>query len=781
MTEFKNTQQKLLQFRVRVAAAGLFVLFCFGLLVLRFLFLQVWHYNKYSLQADENRISVAPIVPNRGIITDRNGVVLARNYSAYTLEITPSKIDGTLESVINQLATVVNIDAVDRRRFKKLLEDSKNFESLPIRTRLTDEEVARFTAQRFRFPGVDVRARLFRQYPLGPTTAHVIGYIGRISQRDQERIDADSERNDSDSEHYDARLDANNYKGTDYIGKTGVEQSYETELHGMTGFEEVEVTAGGRPVRTLSRTQSTPGNNLVLSIDIGLQEVAEQAFAGHRGALVAIEPSTGDVLAFVSAPSYDPNAFVDGIDQSTWDALNNSPDHPLLNRPLHSAYPPGSTYKPFMALAALALKKRTPEWGFQDPGFYTFGGHTFRNDVPQGQGWIDMNRAIMVSNDTYFYMLAHDLGVNAIANFMKPWGFGQITGIDIAGEARGILPSTDWKKQAYRKPEQQRWYEGETISLGIGQGYNSYTMLQLAHAVATLANDGVVMRPHLVKEIENPITHQTQLTVPHESGRIPLVTQDEFDLVKRAMVAVTTNQSGTAYQVFRGAQYVAGGKTGTAQVFSLQGQKYHGGAIAEHLRDHSLFTAFAPADHPQIAVALIVENGGWGASVAGPIARRVLDYYLLERKQPGVLAEEVAAAAASAFASGPIPASATVPDSASAATPATSASASATREASGAMVAAAAPSQAGNGTALPVKVAPGFTALPLPVLPASAPGTASGATAAVVESGLMPAPPAPVASSSPPASVPARNGKSPRASGTAGASPAAPAASGIDD
>ncbi|MGF6550670.1 penicillin-binding protein 2 [Paraburkholderia youngii] len=460
MTEFKDTQQQLTKFRLRVAAAGLFVFVCFGLIGFRFLFLQVWHYSKYSLQADENRISVAPIVPNRGIITDRNGVVLAKNYSAYTLEITPSKLNDTLDNVVDNLATVVSIDARDRRRFKKLQEDSKNFESLPIRTRLTDDEVARFTAQRFRFPGVEVRARLFRQYPLGPTAAHVIGYIGRISQRDQDRIDDASDQNDSDPDHYDPRLDANNYKGTDYIGKIGVEQSYETELHGQTGFEEVEVTAGGRPVRTLSRTQATPGNNLVLSLDIGLQQVAEQAFAGRRGALVAIEPSTGDVLAFVSAPSFDPNSFVDGIDQQTWDELNNSPDHPLLNRPLHGTYPPGSTYKPFMALAALSLHKRTPSWGFQDPGYYTFGGHTFRNDVRSGQGWVDMNRAIVVSNDTYFYMLAHDLGVNNIANFMKPWGFGQITGIDIAGEAKGILPSTDWKRHAYRKPEQQKWYEG---------------------------------------------------------------------------------------------------------------------------------------------------------------------------------------------------------------------------------------------------------------------------------------------------------------------------------
>jgi len=642
MTEIKNTEQQLSKFRLRVAAAGLFVFVCFGLIGLRFLYLQVWHFSKYSLQANENRISVAPIVPNRGIITDRNGVVLAKNYSAYTLEITRSKINGTLDETIDELSQVIPIDARDRRRFKKLLEDSKNFESLPIRTRLTDEEVAKFTAQRFRFPGVEVRARLFRQYPLGTTAAHVIGYIGRISQRDQERIDDASDANDESSDHYDPRLDANNYAGTDYVGKIGVEQSYETELHGLTGFEEVEVTAGGRPVRTMSRTQATPGNNLQLSLDIGLQQVAEQAFAGKRGALVAIEPSTGDVLAFVSAPSFDPNSFVDGIDQQTWDALNNSPDHPLLNRPLHGTYPPGSTYKPFMALAALTLHKRTPGWGFQDPGYFTFGGHTFRNDVRSGQGWVDMNRAIVVSNDTYFYMLARDLGVNAMAGFMKPWGFGQITGIDIAGEARGILPSTEWKRKAYRKPEQQRWYEGETISLGIGQGYNSFTILQLAHATATLANNGVVMKPHLVRDIENPISKATRAVVRDPSDKIP-VQQKDVDFIKRAMEGVVTN--GTAAKVFAGAPYLAAGKTGTAQVYSLQGANYKGHALAEHLRDHALFIAFAPAEQPKIALALIVENGGWGAESAGPIARKVLDYYLIDRMKPGAQAAAVAAAA----------------------------------------------------------------------------------------------------------------------------------------
>jgi penicillin-binding protein 2 len=724
MTEIKNTEQQLSKFRLRVAAAGLFVFVCFGLIGLRFLYLQVWHFSKYSLQANENRISVAPIVPNRGIITDRNGVVLAKNYSAYTLEITRSKINGTLDETIDELSQVIPIDARDRRRFKKLLEDSKNFESLPIRTRLTDEEVAKFTAQRFRFPGVEVRARLFRQYPLGTTAAHVIGYIGRISQRDQERIDDASDANDESSDHYDPRLDANNYKGTDYVGKIGVEQSYETELHGLTGFEEVEVTAGGRPVRTMSRTQATPGNNLQLSLDIGLQQVAEQAFAGKRGALVAIEPSTGDVLAFVSAPSFDPNSFVDGIDQQTWDALNNSPDHPLLNRPLHGTYPPGSTYKPFMALAALTLHKRTPGWGFQDPGYFTFGGHTFRNDVRSGQGWVDMNRAIVVSNDTYFYMLARDLGVNAMAGFMKPWGFGQITGIDIAGEARGILPSTEWKRKAYRKPEQQRWYEGETISLGIGQGYNSFTILQLAHATATLANNGVVMKPHLVRDIENPISKATRPVVRDPSDKIA-VQQKDVDFIKRAMEGVVTN--GTAAKVFAGAPYLAAGKTGTAQVYSLQGANYKGHALAEHLRDHALFIAFAPAEQPKIALALIVENGGWGAESAGPIARKVLDYYLVDRLKPGAEAAAVAAAASATTDAGlptiggtQPPAAIALPASVANSSPAFSPQAASNPEVAKAASAPALPASAPK-TSKP-RAASSAPAAPAAALPASTPG-----------------------------------------------------------
>jgi penicillin-binding protein 2 len=618
MTEFKDIERELRLFRRRLFAVIGLVLFCFGLLLARFIWLQVVRYEAYAAKAEDNRISVVPIVPNRGLILDRNGVVLARNYSAYTLEITPSKIQMPLDDLIDKLGELVEIQLKDKRRFKKLLEESRQFVSLPIRTRLTDEEVARFTAQRYRFPGVDIQARLFRQYPFGKTAAHVIGYIGRISQRDADKI-ADTE-------------DAANYNGTDYIGKAGLEKSYENQLHGTTGYEEVEISAGGRAVRTLSHTSSSPGKNLILSIDIELQKVIEEAFGDRKGAMIAIEPSTGDILAYVSMPSFDPNLFVDGIDQQSWDELNNSPDRPLVNRPLSGSYPPGSTYKPFMALAALELGKRRPEDAINDQGYFWLGNHKFRDDKPGGHGIVNMYKSIVVSCDTYYYQLANDLGVDAIHDFMTPFGFGQLTGIDLENERSGLLPSTAWKRAAYRKPEQQKWYAGETISLGIGQGYNAFTPLQMAHALATLVNNGVVMKPHLVKILEDGITHQRTITVPKESYRIPLK-QENIDFVKHAMVGV--NKEGTGALVFANAGYESGGKTGTAQVIGIKkNEKYDAGRLAEHHRDHSLFTAFAPADHPTIALAVVVENGGWGAAAAGPLARKALDYYLL-KKRPG--------------------------------------------------------------------------------------------------------------------------------------------------
>lgn len=613
MTEFKNTERELHFFRMRLSVIGVFVFIFFGLLLSRFLWLQAYKHDHYAAQAEDNRISIVPVVPNRGLIVDRNGVLLARNFSAYTLEITPSKIEGELDAVIDDLATLVDIQPKDRKRFRREMEESKNFESLPIRTRLTDEEVARFTAQRYRFPGVDIQARLFRQYPLGQVASHVIGYIGRINQKEADKIDEMD--------------DAANYSGTDHIGKEGLEKSYEKRLHGTTGYEEVEVSAGGRAVRTLSRTPATPGDNLILSIDIELQKVVEQAFGDRRGALIAIEPSTGDILAYVSMPTFDPNLFVEGIDQQSWDELNNSPDRPLVNRPLSGSYPPGSTYKPFMALAALELGKRTPQMTIRDPGFFNFGNHRFRDDKEGGHGTVDMYKSIVQSCDTYYYMLANDLGVDTMHDFMKPFGFGQLTGIDLDNERAGLLPSTAWKRAAYKRPEQKKWYAGETISLGIGQGYNSFTPLQMAHAMATLANNGVVMKPHLVKILEDGGTRVRTQTVPKESYRIPLK-QQNIDVVKQALVGVTTE--GTSSRVFANAGYVSAGKTGTAQVIAIKkNEKYDAKKVDERHRDHSLYTAFAPADNPRIAIAIIVENGGFGAAAAAPIVRQALDYYLL--------------------------------------------------------------------------------------------------------------------------------------------------------
>jgi penicillin-binding protein 2 len=615
MTELRNIEREIGRFRLRLIAAAAFVLFAFGLVTARLVYLQVYKHDTLSTQAENNRITVVPVVPNRGLILDRNGIVLANNYSAYTLEITPGKVDD-LEATIDRLAEVIPIEARDRRRFKRLLEESKSFESLPIRTKLSDEEVARFTAQRFRFPGVDIKARLFRNYPLGEVGSHLIGYIGRINQTEKDAMD------DWPDEQ------VTNYRGTEYIGKLGIEQAYENELHGTTGFEEMETSATGHPVRRLKSNPATPGNALVMSVDIKLQALVEDLFGDRRGALVAIDPRNGEVLAFVSKPNFDPNLFVDGIDQENWKALNESPDKPLLNRALRGTYPPGSTYKPFMALAALELGKRTPQQAISDPGYFMFGGHKFRDDKEGGHGYVDMYRSIVASCDTYYFMLAGDLGVDAIHDFMAPLGLGQITGIDLPGELRGVLPSTDWKRAAYKRKEAQKWFAGETISLGIGQGYNSFTMLQLAQAVATLASGGQRFKPHLVKVIESADLRTQRRQVGEELPPLKWRPGD-VAVIRRAMGGVISDPSGTAVKVFVGAGYTAGGKTGTAQVVGIaQDAKYNARLIDERHRDHALFTAFAPLDNPRIALALIVENGGWGAGAAAPIARRVLDYVM---------------------------------------------------------------------------------------------------------------------------------------------------------
>ncbi|HEY6355981.1 MAG TPA: penicillin-binding protein 2, partial [Burkholderiaceae bacterium] len=554
-------------------------------------------------------------VPNRGLILDRNGVVLASNFSAYTLEITPSKLNADIDAVLDQLAQVIDIQPRDRKRYKRLLEDSKSFESLPVRTKLTDEEVARFMAQRFRFPGVDVRARLFRHYPLGEAGSHLIGYIGRINQAEKKVID-----------EWDDDRQAN-YKGTEYIGKLGLEQAYEDDLHGVTGFEEVETSAGGRAVRRLDSHGATPGNTLRLSVDIKLQALVEEMFGERRGAMVAIDPRSGEVLALVSKPTFDPNLFVDGIDADNWRDLNESIDKPLLNRALRGTYPPGSTFKPFMAMAALNSGKRSPNTVINDTGSYQFGNHLFRSHGDKGLGPVDMTRAIVKSSNVYFYSLANDLGVDLMYEQLLPFGFGRKTGIDIDGELTGLLPSTEWKRKAYKRPEMQKWYAGETISLGIGQGYNNFTALQMAYATATLVSGGQRFKPRLVREIEDVVTRERKRVAFDAVDPLPFK-REHIELVTRAMYGVT--QEGTSVRSFIGAPYKTGGKTGTAQAVSIKAnEKYNAAKLEEHQRDHSLYIAFAPLEAPTVALAVIIENAGFGSDAAAPIARRVFDYLLL--------------------------------------------------------------------------------------------------------------------------------------------------------
>ncbi len=605
--EDRDASQK---FQGRLSTASVIMLIAFFVLVLRFFWLGVVQNSYYTTRAEDNRLTLVPVVPNRGLIFDRNGVLMATNTSAYTLEVVPG-LAGPIDPMIEALSKVVTVEGKDKRRFKQLLREAKTFESIPIRSRLSEEEVARFAAQRYRFPGVEVRARLFRSYPLGETASHALGYMGRINTKDLERIDEEGQ--------------AANYRGTDHIGKAGLEKSYEFEMHGVSGFESVEVDAGGRGIRVLSRTPPVSGNNLNLTIDAKLQQVAETAFGKRRGALVAIDPANGEILALVSMPTYDPNLFVDGIRSDDWDVLNTDINKPLLNRAIYGTYPPGSTFKPFMALGALTAGKRTPQQAISDPGFFNFGNHTFRDDKKGGHGMVNMYSSIVHSCDTYYYTLANDWGINGIADFMGKMGFGSKTGIDIEGESRGILPSEEWKQRRFKRPEQQKWYAGETISIGIGQGYNSYTMMQLAQATAILANNGVGYKPHLVRSISDVRSGGVR-EIPLEKAHEVALKPEHVEVIKNAMIGV--NKEGTGTKAFAGAKYVAAGKTGTAQVFSLNGGNYSHGGTKEFLRDHALFIAFAPADKPKIALAVIVENAGFGATSAAPITRQVFDYYL---------------------------------------------------------------------------------------------------------------------------------------------------------
>ena len=608
-------------YRSRLNVAIFVILATCVLLLGRFVWLQVVQYEHYHTLAEANRIAIAPVVPTRGLILDRQNQPLANNYSAYTLEITPGRVDD-LDATIDQLAKIIDIGPRERKRFRKLLDESHNFESLPLRNRLSEVEVARFAVNRYRFPGVEIRARLFRNYPQGNTASHVIGYIGRINDDDLDRLD-------------DAGLLAN-YRGSDHLGKVGVEQSYERELHGLTGSEQVETDAGGRAVQSLARTEPVSGNDLVLSLDTTLQQIAERAFGTRRGALVAIDPRSGEILAFVSQPGYDPNLFVDGIDQTNWDSLNQSADKPLTNRALRGMYPPGSTIKPFMAMAGLYYHKRTPSSVTYDPGFFAFPGssHHYRDWKPEGHGSVDLRRSIVQSCDTYYYSLANDLGIDAMHDFLSLFGFGDRTGIDLDGELAGVLPSRAWKRSRFR----QDWFGGETVIAGIGQGYNLVTPLQLATAVATLGNGGVAYRPHLVRAIRDSRSGQTREIKPVVLRQAELQ-QTDLDFVRSAMVEVM-QPGGTAAAAGAGTPYTFAGKTGTAQVVAIkQNEKYVESHVRERNRDHAWFVGFAPADTPRIAIAVLVENGGHGGTAAAPIARQVMDYWLLGKKPAAPPAE----------------------------------------------------------------------------------------------------------------------------------------------
>ena len=617
-----NPEMELLRYRRRMEIAGVMAALLFLTLLARFVWLQLVQYDHYHALAENNRISLVPAPPSRGVIYDRENRVLAQNYSAYTLEITPSKIDARLDEVIDRLGEIVAIEPGERKRFKKLLAESKNFESIPIRNLLTEEEAARFAVNRYRFPGIEVKARQFRQYPFGPGFSHVVGYIGRIGGKDQQRL-------------VDEGLDAN-YKGTDHIGKLGIEARYEPWLHGRTGIEKVETDSGGRAVRLLARSAPVAGYNLYLHLDARLQEVAERVFGDYRGALVALDPRNGGVLAMVSKPGFDPNLFVDGIDAATWKELNESLDRPLVNRALRGVYPPGSTIKPFMGLAGMELGVRRPGDTIADPGYYTLPGssHRYRDWKKDGHGSVDLKRSVTISCDTYYYGLANQMGIERMAGFLAQFGFGKRSGVDLDGELAGLMPTPEWKQNRFKQP----WWPGETVVAGIGQGYVLATPMQLAVATMAIANDGVIYRPQLIRAWRDPATGKVGYAAPQVAERVKL-SPEHLRLVKEAMVDVT-RPGGTAAGAGSGAPYLFAGKTGTAQVVGIkQGAKYVESQVHARHRDHALFIAFAPADNPKIVVAVMVENGGHGGSTAAPIARKTIDYWLLG-KLPTLFAPE---------------------------------------------------------------------------------------------------------------------------------------------
>ncbi len=612
-------------FTIRCIVAGVIVAVLLLTVAGRLFYLQVIKHDYYAELSQGNRVHTDPIPPSRGLILDRHGVVLADNLPAFQLELVREQVGGMpeLDAALARLVAIGLLDVDDLRSLKRTILSHHVYESVPIKLALDDEEMARFAVHRYEFTGVDIRTRLSRHYPFGAMAVHALGYVAAISEQDLTHIDSAT------------------YAGTSLIGKLGVEGAYENELHGTPGYREVLVNAAGRPVERqgaytpkLNTRQPVAGSDLILSLDMRVQRAAEDALSGKRGAAIAIDPHTGDVIALASTPGFDPNAFARGLTTKQYDALQNDIDKPLINRALRGAYPPGSTVKPFFALAALRYGVMTPEQTIFCPGHFSLPGssHLFRDWKPKGHGTISMRHAIQQSCDVYFYTVANKLGIDRMHDFMTTFGFGDLTGIDIPGEKPGLMPSTEWKRHAYKRPAEQVWFAGETISVGIGQGYMLATPMQLAHAVSGIASRGQIFKPRLVTAVRAAGSDTLAPRPVQPEPSLTAVNADQWSVIVDGM-ELATGPGGTAAVATAGTPYKIAGKTGSAQVFSIgQNEKYNEKQLSERMLDHALFISFAPAEDPKLAVAVFVENGKHGGSTAAPIARKMFDAYLLPEK-----------------------------------------------------------------------------------------------------------------------------------------------------
>lgn len=604
----------------RAIQAAAFVVVLLLILIARLVYLQIYEHSAYATLSKENRVKLVAVAPTRGLIFDRNGLLLAESQPSYSLEITPERVDD-MDSLLEEIAGLVAIDDLDLRRFYKIKKRRPKFEGIPLRLKLTDKEVARVAVNLHRFTGVDIVARLIRHYPHKEHMAHAIGYVSRISEKELKQIDE------------------SNYRATNHIGKSGIEQHYEKTLHGTVGVQQVEINAQGRVLRKLENIATNPGKNLYLTIDSNLQRIAEQALGNENGSVVAIEPATGEVLVFASTPGYDPNLFVNGIDHKTYNALNNDKNKPLYNRALYGRYPPGSTIKPFIALAGLETGVINRDHKINCPGYYRLPGdtHKYRCWKRRGHGEVNLNKSIVESCDVFYYELARAIKIDPLHDYMVQFGFGVKTGIDLLAtryEPTGLFPSSAWKRKVHRQP----WYPGETLITGIGQGFTLVTPLQLATATATIANRGKRIKPHMVRIIEDIRTGSKTTVQPVLTHQIAITDPDHWQQVINAMKDVVHSSKGTARRIGRNIAYTIAGKTGTSQVISIkQDEKYEEDKIPKKFRDHALFIAFAPVENPQIAIAVIVENGGHGGSVAAPIAGKVIQAWLAPKIQSGEL------------------------------------------------------------------------------------------------------------------------------------------------